>query len=332
MLTKEQLDQRRAGVGASEAAAVMGMSPWAGPLDVYLSKVAEDPVDISTEAMEAGNYLEDGIARWYADLEGAKIERVNRSLRHPRHDYVLATPDRFIVDERRRRLGVLEVKDVGRDSDEWGATGTDEVPRQYLIQVQQQLAVTDLPYAKLVAFFHDRRQRPRVYHIDEKPELQQVIIDAVRTFWFEHVIPRVPPPVDGHEGSREWLKRTYFEHDDKIIDAPADAEKWLRMYVEAREAMAKAEALRDESGNYIKAFIGGHLGIRGAGLTATWKMTRSGGTDWQAVANELARQLATVEEPGGPSVDNAVRKRYLDEAIEKCQAPGVRRLLVKERK
>ena len=43
---KEWLALRKHGIGGSDAAAVCGMSRWAGPLDVYLDKTSKDVTEL----------------------------------------------------------------------------------------------------------------------------------------------------------------------------------------------------------------------------------------------------------------------------------------------
>ena len=44
----EWLEARRAGIGASDIAAIMGISPWSTPFQIWASKVAEIPEGIIT--------------------------------------------------------------------------------------------------------------------------------------------------------------------------------------------------------------------------------------------------------------------------------------------
>jgi putative phage-type endonuclease len=314
MLTAEQLEVRKSGVGASESAAVMGLSPYDSPMSIWMRKVGLAEVE-PNEAMEAGTFLEDGIARWYSHMTGATLHHCKTTLRHPKHKFVLATPDRFIV-EGRKRVGLVEIKDVGHVRDDWGEEGTDHVPVHYLVQVAQQLEVTGLPYAKLVAFFHDRRTRPRVYHIERNRELQDGVVDAVGDFWNNNVVPRVAPEIDGSEGSKEYLKKIYKDHSAEIVNAPFAAEKWAAQYFKAAKDEKAAVESKEEAANFLKAYISANLGIRGAWGTATWKMTAGEGTDWKELAQALMRGLGI----GGYD---------LSRLLSAHQKPGIRRFSIK---
>lgn len=314
MLNTEQLAVRRTGVGASESAAVMGLSPFEGPMAIWMRKVGLAEPE-QNEAMEAGTFMEDGIARWYAHMTGATLHHCHKTLRHAKHKAVLATPDRFIV-ETRKRVGLVEIKDVGSARDDWGEEGTDQVPVHYLVQVAQQLEVTGLPYAKLVAFFHDRRTRPRVYHIERNRELQEQIVDSVNDFWSQHVMTRVAPELDGSSATTSYLQKIYKEHSAEIVTAQHAAEKWAEQYFKSSSMAKDAETAKEEAGNMLKAYIGQNLGIRGAWGTATWKMTAGSGTDWQELAMALMRGLGL----GGYDLSSLLNAH---------QKPGMRKFSLK---
>jgi putative phage-type endonuclease len=98
-LTPEQLELRRSGIGGSDIAAILGLSPYATPLDVFRSKV-ENYVQSDSWAFRRGRLLEPVVAQIYAEETGAMLREVG-TLRHPDRSIVLATPDR-IADRQER--------------------------------------------------------------------------------------------------------------------------------------------------------------------------------------------------------------------------------------
>lgn len=104
------LEARRAGIGGSDAAAILGASPWATPLSVWADKqglTAEKP---DTIAMRFGRDAEEIVARWFAEDTGKTVARCNAILQHPEHPFMLANIDRQIRGER----AGLECKAVER--------------------------------------------------------------------------------------------------------------------------------------------------------------------------------------------------------------------------
>lgn len=51
----EWLKNRQTGIGGSDVAAILGLSKWKTPLDVYNDKIAENPVEESNASIEWGN-------------------------------------------------------------------------------------------------------------------------------------------------------------------------------------------------------------------------------------------------------------------------------------
>lgn len=293
MLTPEQLEIRKTGVGASEAAAVVGWSPWDGPIAIYNQKVGLAPPKEQNHYMEAGSFLESAIAEWYASKAGVKLQRVNHTLRHKKYPWILATPDRFVLGEGRKRDRIVEIKTVGSTSDDWGADGTDEIPRYYRAQVEQTMEVTGMESCDVAALFmHERRMR--IFQVHRHEGLAQYLVDEVSDFWNEHVVKRVPPAFDASDDTKDYLKATFRDPSEQIIDAPNTATKYVEAYLDAKEKGAALKAQYEEAASALMFLIGNHAGMRGPWGTATWKMTKSNGTDWEAAVGYLLTELQNV--------------------------------------
>lgn len=74
------LEQRRTGIGGSDVAAVLGLSAFRTPTDVYLDKIGEGKPQEATEAMHFGSLLEDIVAQEFSRRTGMKVQRVNTML------------------------------------------------------------------------------------------------------------------------------------------------------------------------------------------------------------------------------------------------------------
>lgn len=91
MLTEQQLEQRRQGIGASEAAAICGLNPWQSALAVYLGKIGELPQTPASAAMEWGNRLEAPILDAYAHDTGLVVCERGAMLWHADNSWMFAT-------------------------------------------------------------------------------------------------------------------------------------------------------------------------------------------------------------------------------------------------
>lgn len=132
--TPEWHAARKTGVGASEAAAVCGLSRWETALDVWARKTGRVDGKLATPVMELGTHLE-------PDLQAAvarehEIREASPGLfRHPEIECVLASPDGVLADGRGLELKVTSERnaDIG--------DGVDDLPTEWLAQAEQQMAV-----------------------------------------------------------------------------------------------------------------------------------------------------------------------------------------------
>src|SRR5215467_5251886 len=123
-LTEELLAERRAGLGGSDAAPALGLSPYKSPLALFLEKHQPTPTP-GPEMLASfrwGNLLEPVIRQEYSDITKRVVRLPSGTLRHPKHKFMLAHLDGVTADDR-----VFEAK-TARTADGWGKTGTDEVP------------------------------------------------------------------------------------------------------------------------------------------------------------------------------------------------------------
>ena len=86
----EWLRYRQKGIGGSDAAAVLGLSRWKGPIDIWLSKTQEIMQDDGqSEAAYWGTVLEDVVAREFMKRTGFSVRRRNAILMHDEYDFKL---------------------------------------------------------------------------------------------------------------------------------------------------------------------------------------------------------------------------------------------------
>ena len=92
-LPREQwLTIRQQGIGSSDAAVAVGLSPYKSPLTLWLEKTQrKEAEDLSEkDAVIWGTVLEPVLARVYAERTRAKVRRVNAVLQHAEHPFMHA--------------------------------------------------------------------------------------------------------------------------------------------------------------------------------------------------------------------------------------------------
>jgi putative phage-type endonuclease len=278
VLTEAQQRMRKTGIGGSEIAAVLGESRFATPFDVWLAKTQGWVIE-ETEDMRRGSFLEDGLARWYAHRMGVpeKSMVVGETLRHRDRKVALCTPDRFVRPDS-HHYKLVSIKCPRRKTDLWGAPSTDNVPPEYLLQLQWEHAICRstmpvLPEMELAAFLDGDLV---VYRTEADEELQAWMLDYAETWWERHVMREEPPPLDGSTQAREWLKRKFPTSEAQPRETTPHE---VRLCVELE--VAEAEATRWESEaetirNGLKLSMGPAQGLQAPNGSINWKANTKG--------------------------------------------------------
>jgi len=260
------LKDRQTGIGGSDAAAVLGLSKWKTPLEVYMEKRGEAGGQDDNESMLWGRALEPVIRQQYAERTGRVVRVPQGILRHPEHNFMLANLDGVTDDGR-----LLEIK-TARSGQEWGEVGTDMVPQAYLIQVQHYLSVTALSVADVAVLIGGSDFR--LYEVPADAELQEMIIDGEAAFW-QRVIEGVPPePVS--------LSDMQARYGRASREARVIAGREIVEAVERLRAIKNAIAASEESEGEQKAIIMKALGESdtlvddGGNILCTWKAAKTG--------------------------------------------------------
>lgn len=247
---------RRTGIGGSDAAAAVGLSPYVSSIELWLDKTGRaegmprpDPAD-TTSPTYWGTLLEPIVAAVYTQQTGNKVRKVNAVLRHPSIPWMLANIDREIVGS--RDVQILECKTAG----EFGARLWREgVPEYVQIQVQHQLAVTGKTAAHVAVLLCG--QSLEVHRIERDDALIGRLIELEARFW-RLVESDTPPPADGSESADRALRNLYpgngetidFSDDPRLSSVFADlvavrAEIEKRQQLEAQFKQAIQEAIGD---------------------------------------------------------------------------------------
>ncbi|HPA53218.1 MAG TPA: YqaJ viral recombinase family protein [Thermoanaerobaculia bacterium] len=280
---EEWLEERKTGLGGSDAAAVLGLNPWASPLSVYLEKLGLAEPKEESRPMRLGKRMEPVILEEYLRETGGRASLNARVYRHPEFPEILGTPDAFREDE---PVGV-ELKWIGdRSASQWGESGTDDIPDYYYTQVAVYMAVTNREAWDLAAIIGGRDLR--IYRIERNLALEEELLGRLRAFWRDHVLAQVPPEVDGSADARRWIDARFPRQRAALRPATAQEEAWARELAVVREAKVRIEGDEERLRNLLTASIGEAEGIEGAFGRITWKAGKdSVRTDWKGLVAAL---------------------------------------------
>jgi putative phage-type endonuclease len=278
---------RRTGIGGSDAAAVLGISPWTTPYRVWAEKVGEpiEPIEV-TEEMRWGSLLEPLILHRYMETTQRLMSHPG-FVRHPKFAWLIGNIDAASAGEDYR---IVEAK-TARTWQGWGEPSTDEIPEHYLCQVHHYLIVTGAPLADVAVLIGGSDFR--IYTVEPDPAIHADLIEREAAFW-DRVQKREPPdPISADDAQRRWGRVS------RIGQVSADQE--------TIEAVERARALQKAIKNYGEALDSGKLAIMSAladrgdtlvdsdgNVLATWKIDN--GTKGYTVAPREPRRRLLIKE------------------------------------
>jgi len=181
------LEERRKGIGGSDIAAVMGLSPFKTAYQVYREKRREVEDWQGNTLTDWGKRMEPAIRQWYSDTTGRDVRLPDKIMYHEKYPFMLASLDGFTDDRR----GV-EIK-TARSGKLWGEPGTNQIPDYYAIQCHHYMIVTGFEVFDVPVSIAGGS--PELYEIPADKEIHEMIIDAAAGFWQRVVDGNPPDPV-----------------------------------------------------------------------------------------------------------------------------------------
>lgn len=292
--------ERKPTIGASQVAAILGVSPWVDPVEVWGRLTGRLPEQPDSLAMRRGRIMEPGLRRLAGELVGAEV-RPGPGYAEPGWpvgDIGHARPDGWHLDG--SGLVLHELKTTGRLSD-WPE---DEPPVYYLTQLLWQLAATPPggmapAHADILTAYDVESGEVRQYRVtrDEGTERRIARLRVTVEAWYErHILgDRCPDGVSAEARalagaltppSGEWLEPT--EADRDLVA------RWTAARESARAATQAADALAAE----VKARIGSAEGLRG--LVRAGKAQTRTTLDTSIIYREAPELAARAERTSAP--------------------------------
>lgn len=197
------LEQRKKGVGGSDAASILGLNPYKTQIDVWLDKMGKSEPIEDNEAMRQGRDLEEYVAQRFADETGKRVKRRNAILQHDRHDWMIGDVDRFIVGEH----AGLECKTTNIYN--WKSLKANGPPDYYELQCHHYMAVTGMDRWYLAVLVLGRDFK--IYTIERDEEMIAMIEQAEGDFWNRYILTEEMPAPDGSHSADVALGVIYPE-------------------------------------------------------------------------------------------------------------------------
>lgn len=320
--------RRTAGVGASEIAAVLGLSKWQSELGLYAAKRGEVERWRGNEATNWGKRLEHVIVGHRAEIaarHGRSVVqpwRIYRSLRNPDMtcspdalEYPLtATVD---LDAPPPPVCLDDAKTADAyDERAW----RQRIPVQYVLQVQYGAHVLGAPTVALDVLFGGNR--PQRFEFETDPELGEMLSAAATQFMDRVREGRPPAAQHDHPGTAELLAQMHRGVPGEKKALPAELVRELMDLRALQEQQSWVKAEIDASRNRIREFLGdgteGYVTVDGKPLTlVTWSAAKDSiDIDMKALREQhphLYRMVETrVGRPAARSTRMSIRAKALD--------------------
>jgi predicted phage-related endonuclease len=247
-----------------------------------------------------GTMLEPVIAQVFSMRMEVPVEWYNQRITSAERPWQYATPDAFILASApvAGRIGLLECKTTDLHlSGEWdrNSDGEDGVPEHYLAQVQWQMSVCRLDFAYIAVLIAGNDFR--IYRIDHDPVLEDILVEAGETFWRQHILTKVEPPISGSEAARQYLRHRYPREREKLRPATEEEVELLDQYAELRGLLKLGGARRKTMENQITQAIGDHEGLEWDRGKLTWKRTKDRRfVNWEGLAKSQIRTYSEQEQ------------------------------------
>lgn len=289
------LAERKKYTTGTDAACLLGLSPWGNPLTVYLDKKGLGEPVVENEAMKWGLRLEAEILKAYAETMKCRLVNVDGYDLKTNDDYphLACSLDGWNMD-----LGIpVDAKNIRFcDASRWGESGTDEFPAHYKTQLQVQMMVMNAKMAHLAVLFSG--QDFRVYQMQYDEELAEQIVNASDEFFGKYMVeggseepPMPSPDVNSTDTIKKILERGVK---DKKVEANDEIRKVAKTLARVKERKKEVTDLESVLSNKIKLFMSDATICEGV---CTWKNNKdSVTTDYDGIAKYLLDSKCTPEE------------------------------------
>lgn len=237
-----ELEERRKFLGASEAPAALGLSPYFTALELYNSKEGIGEAIEETLPMMVGVALEPVTIAWFEKKSGLKVTDRQLVVYDKRNPWRRAT-----LDGKASNGWIVEAKSSGQWLN-WGAD-LDAVPAPILYQAAHQMACDVEAPGVYVPVILGQRQY-RLYEVERDAELIALTTEGEQAF-MDRLRTKNPPAPVNHDD----LKLLYPIDVGKTITATPYIERVAYDLASTKAEIKVREKLEESQAFEIKEFM-----------------------------------------------------------------------------
>lgn len=279
------LQLRRSSIGGSDVGTILGFNKYKSPYQLWLDKTGQLDIDTSdpSEAAYWGNVFEETVANEFARRTDKKVRVDNHMYFHKDYPFLSANVDRRIVGEN----AILECKTASMFlADRWE---DDNIPEQYIFQVQHYLNVLDKDYAYIAVLVGGQKFQWK--RIERDQELIDIIQENLIYFWETNVLGGIAPEIDGSQATSNLIKAMYkddYEDSETVLGTIFDD------LINQLDNLKADKKIIETAINQIENEIKNELGSKSAGIG----ITPSNIIKWQPItSNRIDTKTLKQEQP-----------------------------------
>ena len=268
-----KMPDRRAFIGGSDAPAVLGVSDWLTPLELFQKKTGTAPPEKPNPRLDgikrAGLELEPHILRLLLGKlreQGLEVELLARNLRYvdPEHEFLGCE-----IDFELRITGMVQVNgdDVFFDREhingdckssqsfwrwKWGDEGSDDVPIAYGAQFMHGLMVTGREWCIVAAMIG--LSDVAIFWVRREAETIEGMRGQEVEFWTQHVVPKIEPDPIRFSDIRALFPVDNGRTVEATVEIAGQVEQIRELQRKQKLAEAEIEKLKVTVGQYVGDF------------------------------------------------------------------------------
>lgn len=247
---------RRGFIGGSDMAAILGLSPWKTPYQLWLEKTGqhiEEPNPQREKFYRRGKLMEPVVIQMAKEEYGLEIIAHNQRYTDPELPFLACEIDFEWMDLTGPQNA--DVKTVNpRVASHWGEQGTDEIPVYYTVQFLfgQMIRQRERTLCTALIGADDLR----IYRVERDEEMIGYIRRKAIEFW-EMVETREAPPIT----TLEDVNLAWPKDSGKVIQATDEIAEMIDRHKLLGRSIAGDEAKRELLELDIFRFMEGHTEI-----------------------------------------------------------------------
>lgn len=245
------LEERKKGIGSSEAGTIMGVNKWDTPYQLWARKTGKLPPVEMNETMELGHYLEDTVAQIFAQKTGNIVDNDSAGdwlAVSDTKDYLRVSPDRLYRTPDEDPEGgfnhIVEIKTTSLPVD------PDNPPLYWYYQLMYQMGVMGLKSGCIAWLSTSPKFHFGYTEVQFNEYIYNLLEQRIDSFWNVNILQDIAPE---EETSDDILLKYPTSKEEKKVIATAAMMKKIDSLANLKKSITSMKSQEDELCKDIKA-------------------------------------------------------------------------------